>query len=336
MKHGPNVGADIDLGAYIRLQQTSSRAVTYQVLALVLSSLAALAIYTTHHLHAFGLLYLNGWDSSLGVFAWLAAGYLIFRGSQLRRTAHHIADTPTTSIAHAAQGITSLHGIARPLNGQTFRPFRGMPECVWFDVSVTQARTRRGGVLRFPAKSLLWSAPKMPAGFNLEDNTGLCGVRTESARVHCLNADVWRKQIGDRDYTVQYLRDGAPVYVIGAFSSHRPDTGPDARHANWLQALRDLKRDRPSLLARFDSNQDQDIDEDEWRAAQRVVRSEVDAAMHAQSLEPPKHWIRAAPGLDLVISNRQPDIAASHHTTLSRWYTAAGLLHIVGGGMMML
>ncbi|MEM9603960.1 MAG: hypothetical protein AAGA11_13930 [Pseudomonadota bacterium] len=339
MKELLGVAGDVDVAAVLRSGQSASRMLRREVARVGGSAAVAAAVYVALQARVMVILPYAGWSVVVGLVALGVAGFYLLRGTQHRRKAHLITDTPTTAIATAAQGHVAVQGVARAREGVQHRPFRGMPECVWFAVSVVEVRRNRsvfasltewvGGYGDLP------TASDMPAGFVIEDPSGHCVVRTAPGRVHCLSADVWEERIGNSIYTVQYLRPGAPVYVLGRFSSHRPDTGAEVRKARWLDRLRALKANRRELLARFDANADGDIDQHEWQAAKDAIQHDVDAELREDSIRSARHRIEPSHDTPLVVSNRRPDVAAGHHATLSLVYKATAIVHFVGGASLL-
>ncbi|MEM7378089.1 MAG: hypothetical protein AAF460_11360 [Pseudomonadota bacterium] len=339
MKELLGVAGEVDVAAVLRSGQSASRMLRREVARVGGSALVAAAVYVALHVRVMVILPYAGWSAVVGLVALGVAGFYLLRGTQHRRKAHLITDTPTTAIATAAQGHVAVQGAARSQGGVLHRPFRGMPDCVWFSVTVVEVRHNRslfdgltellGGYGDLP------TASDMPAGFVIEDPTGRCAVRTAPGQVHCLSAEIWEKRIGNSLYTVQFLRPGAPVYVLGRFSSHRPDTGAEVRKARWLDRLRTLKANRGELLARFDANADGDIDEYEWKTAKQALQRDVDAELREDSIRSARHRIEPSHDTPLVLSNRRPDVAAGHHATLSLVYKATAIVHFVGGASLL-
>lgn len=210
-----------------------------------------------------------------------------FRAWHRSRT---IADTPTSKVRSAAQGIAELTGRAQALPGAPiYAPLSGMP-CVWWRYSVERrGRDANGG-------DSIWNEIESgvsEAIFNLTDETGACIVDPDGAEVTpairlCWSGmserplyapqktGFWRRlfSFGAYRYTECRIHENDAVYALGWFA-----TLHDAAAASLAERARDLlaawKRDRAGLLRRFDRDGDGEIDQEEWEEARRAAEREA-------------------------------------------------------------
>lgn len=237
--------------------------------------------------------------TGIGILAGL--GLFAFGFVQLRR-ARLLEDTPTSRVRSAAQGYVEFHGHARLLPGPEVRSPLSAERCCWWEYKIEQRRTEmRGGKRRTEWVTI--DSRTSDELFLLDDGTGQCVIDPVGARVLPSLSRSWRGYhprpqsfpvrsprfaIGDYRYTERLLRFGAWMYVIGQFQSQTA-----ARYDDESRDVSDLlaqwKRDQRSLLHRFDSNRDGQIDMQEWELARRAAIAEVRAHQVERSVQPDLH-----------------------------------------------
>lgn len=247
------------------------------------------------------------------------------------RRVRMIRDIPTARVRSAPQGYVELKGSART-NGPALipAPLTATP-CLWFEYKVE--RKRRSG------KRTSWSTVRKgrsDESFFLDDGTGRCVIFPEGAEVTPEVEQVWygatehpgrppsgsasthsiggfRLEVsgfsfGTRRYrfTEKRIHDGDPLYGIGWFETVTP--GSETTLAEETRdELSALKRDRKTLLARFDVDRDGEIDLAEWDAARDAVQREVVAARAERSAtESAVHTLMKPP------ERRQPFLLSTH------------------------
>lgn len=245
------------------------------------------------------------WICALLAAAALAGGWLGFR--RLRR-ARLVEDTPTQRLRSASQGYAEFEGTARWMPGpKTMSPLTRTP-CVWWYYRVEQRR--RSG------KDSRWhriEGGTSDALFLLDDGTGECVIDPEGAQVYPDLRRQWRGgtrrplrtpkpnsgwlgklEFGNYRYTERLVRTGAPLHALGQFSTVRAARAEDDQSA-VRELLAEWKRDREALLARFDANDDGEIDLDEWETA-RAKALETVRRQHAETLALPDTHVLRKPG----------------------------------------
>jgi len=256
----------------------------------------------------------TGVTTSLGLFlgisvlGWLRA---LHRGRQ-------ISDIPTSRVASAAQGYAELRGRGRPLAGTPLlSPVNGLP-VLWYRV-VTM---RRNGQNKWEHESTLES----DASFLLEDASGSVAVDPEGAEILVRRHDTHTE--GDRRVTQWCLIRDDPLYVLGDFTTLGSITPDHDVAAQVRDVLVEWKRDRPSLLSRFDANKNGEISLEEWEEARVEARREVLALQQEALGAPEAHVLRQPPdGRLYLISDLDP-------SQIARRYRLWALLHLtlfIGG-----
>lgn len=196
--------------------------------------------------------------AALSFAAWIAA-YRRYR---------QIDDLPTSRIASAAQGYVELCGRAAMLDGTpVVSRLTGLP-CCWFRYVIE----RKDSEDHWQHEESGMSS----AHFLLRDATGECVVSPEGAEVVGVPAD--KRIDGDYRYTEWLILPGAPLYAIGELRTVGGALAELDERSDVNALLTDWKKDRPSLLARFDLDRNGDISLREWEmarlAAQRAVRED--------------------------------------------------------------
>lgn len=213
-------------------------------------------------------------------FAPLLACFSFGAWLMLQRRYRLTADTPTSTIASAVQGFVELRGTAAAHPGAPlFSPLRGLP-CVWYHYHVQEKRGDKWETVR---------RERSDATFLLRDDSGECIVDPDLAEIMSQRTEV--KLIGDIRQTENLLLAGDRLYALGQFKTLNPvETHLDSRE-DLGTMLAEWKRDKKTLMARFDLNQDGEIDEREWQLARTQAKREV-AKQHRE--------VRAQPGFHLL------------------------------------
>lgn len=218
-----------------------------------------------------------------------------------------IIDTPTSRIASAAQGYTELRGHGGPLSGPpVLSPVNGLP-VLWYRV-VTH---RRNAQNKWEHESTYES----DTSFLLDDGTGTVAVDPEGAEMLVRRKDTHTE--GDRRITQWCLIRDDPIYALGDFATLGSVSPDQDVSAQVRDLLAEWKRDHPTLLARFDQNQDGQISIEEWEHARAEARREVMALQQEVLSAPEAHVLRKPrDGRLYLISDLDPDQIARRY----RWW----------------
>lgn len=226
--------------------------------------------------------------AALALVAWLAV---------LRR-ARAVADTPTSTIASAAQGYVELLGRGVPLAGAPLlAPLTHLP-CLWYRYKIERKRDD---------KWVTESSGESTDSFMIDDGSGRCVVAPEGAEVLPRGTDVWYPQ-ADYRHTQSVLIAGEPVYVLGSFHTWSGDSLDLNVREDVGHLLAAWKRDMPGLLARFDLDGNGTLDLREWELARAQARREVLKNHRELRAAPDTHAItRPADGRLFLISSLPPE-----------------------------
>lgn len=208
------------------------------------------------------------------------------------RQASALRDTPLARIASAAQGYVELRGALRPFAGSALTlPGSGMP-CVWFRCEIQERVNREWRVVdrHTSEESLL-----------LNDGSGECLVFWEDAEMLGLHQRTSYQ--GDQRISESWLAPGEQVTVVGELRTRSGDGSRAAIDDEVAGLLDAWKRDRPTLLRRFDRNGDGEIDLDEWEQVRREARATILRERGQQTAAADTHVIgKPASGRPFIIS----------------------------------
>jgi hypothetical protein len=238
--------------------------------------------------------------AAVGIAVAALAGGCAFCSWRTWRNVSHvrlIEDTPTAKIRSAHQGYVELEGTGKLMDGPPIiAKLSGLP-CVWFRYKIEhQIKTHYKGHVQTHWEVI--EKGESTETFWLEDETGRVVIDPEGADVTPRHKDRWRSSAmvggiirhrpanvasflgshaGHDNYrlTEERINSGERIYALGLLKSvssytSRPTVDEDVR-----EMLRDWKQDQPTLMQRFDLNQDGKIDEIEWRLARAQARRET-------------------------------------------------------------
>lgn len=193
--------------------------------------------------------------SVISLFAWIAT-YRRYR---------HIHDLPTSKVASAAQGYVELFGRSETLPGATIVSRLSSQPCCWFRYHI-ERRTSDN-------KWEYVDSGTSHEHFLLVDDSGQCVISPDGAEVLTRRKETWTE--GDYRRTEWLLLAGGRLYALGEFSTVSGAVLELDERADVSDLLAEWKKDRDGLHARFDANQDGEIDLKEWEKARLEAQREV-------------------------------------------------------------
>lgn len=222
------------------------------------------------------------------------------------------ADTPTSTVAGAAQGYVELFGRAVAHEGRLLLTRHSRRECVWFRWLQEEQVGSKWKVVDKGAS---------PDTFLLRDATGDCVIDPDGAEVVTASRRSWFNQ--PYRFTEWVIAPGESLYALGHFRTIDPADPVFSPEEDMKRLLAEWKRDRRGLLRRFDANGDGQIDMSEWERARQAAADEV-GTRPAQAELPEMHVLGASPdGRPFVLSTSAPNEEAGRHAGLLAWYVAS-------------
>jgi hypothetical protein len=253
----------------------------------------------------------------LSLICSLATLALFYLGFRFFRHLRIFQDTPTAKIRSASQGFVELVGVTKSLEpGPKKSPYT-RTDCAWYKYekekyvrSLTNSKSNRWETVEKGESSDI---------FYIDDDTGLCIVDPEEAKVIPQIKKVWRK--GDIRYTEERIHENSGVYCLGQFESEQGPTREKVTRETTKVLLNSWKEDRNELLRRFDLNKDGEIDMSEWNAARKAARKQAQAEVKSD-YSPTTHHTLIKPfdkSLPYIISGK------SQKDTINKYLLSSGL-----------
>ncbi|MBL4704902.1 MAG: hypothetical protein JKY54_10290 [Flavobacteriales bacterium] len=252
-----------------------------------------------------------------------------------------IEDTPTSKIRSASQGYVELIGVAKRYEGAPIiAPLSGLT-CLWYHYEIE--RYERSG------KSSSWRTIETKSSdryFSLQDDTGECSVDPCKADIISRWEDKWRGNerrptsmltqesllFGSRyRYTERRIHEDDALYVLGLFQTVYAPSIKDQKKHKVSEILNEWKKDQDTLIARFDTDGDGEIDLKEWENARKSAAKQAHYYVEQNEDTPPVHIMTRSPQRrnPYIISNKDPKEVSRRY----RWIAAGcGLLFFVAIG----
>lgn len=227
-----------------------------------------------------------------------------------------IGDTPTSKVRSAHQGFIELEGAGRLMKGTPIISPLSKKQCLWYSYKIEKKVREHDIGHRDSHAHTKTNWETIDSGlsdnlFLLADETGICVVDPEGATITPSSSNTW---YGDREfqgtdalnadvffsmsrisgsqnyrYTEKLIDVGEDLYVLGRFKTiggrrEKLDKSGEVRDllANWKK--------RPNmLLARFDDNNDGEIDIQEWQKVMAAAEQQVEKSFSERLVQPEIH-----------------------------------------------
>lgn len=216
-----------------------------------------------------------------------------------------VADTPTSRIASAAQGFVEIIGKGvHPFGDRLVSPITGLP-CLWYHYIIEE---KTGKEWRRTAEGVSTEL------LGINDGSGLALTDPHDAEIVTSHKAITTR--GIYRYTEWTLIEGEILYVLG---EHATIGGANMVHdfkRDVSDLLADWKRDKPSLLQRFDLDHDNRINLEEWELARKAAHREIEREHQAARFQQGTHMLRKSAGRLYLIANRLPEHLAARY----RWW----------------
>lgn len=212
---------------------------------------------------------LENWEFWLGAAVAIAiALFLFWRMACWYQHARLIQNIPTARIRSAPQGYIELIGQAGMMEGPVIFSPLSQTRCVWYSYKIEEKTREYSSKGRSRTR---WRVVKQATSeevFLLDDDTGECAIDPDDAQVITRNKRVWYKHdvVPPRRYTEWTILEGEPLYAMGLFKSVASVEDQTIRQ-QVSHKLREWKQDPNQLLHRYDTDNDGEINQQEWQQA---------------------------------------------------------------------
>lgn len=213
------------------------------------------------------------------------------------RRLRHIADTPLSNIASAAQGYVEIAGRSEAGATPLLSRLTHLP-CMWFQFEVYEKSGDDNWSLQDSGAS---NEP-----FIVRDASGACIVDPRGAEIITSHEQTWTS--GNFRYTERLLLAQERIYGIGEFATVGGSGSVLDGNADVGALLAAWKQDPATLLSRFDLDKNGRIDFKEWELARRQARREIEGSHRDILASEGIHMLRKPQdGRLFLISNYLPD-----------------------------
>ena len=256
------------------------------------------------------------------VVAILVAIYTFYSAFSNLIKARLIEDTPTSKIRSASQGYVELSGLAHPHEGdQLHAPLTERP-CLWYHYKIERYESN--------GKNSHWRTLESKTSrdfFILKDDTGECAINPHRADVSTDRVKSWRGHSrhpspgvadkpslmgaltgGNYRYTEKIIQSNDYLYALGLFQSIHAPSSEEQQKQKTKEILNHWKQDYDTLLARFDTDANGELDMQEWENARQQAAREAQVYVLEHYNDNPIHVMGDSPlrREPYIISNRDP------------------------------
>ncbi len=255
------------------------------------------------------------WPFALGLMSLVSFAAWIGNYRRMR----HIADTPLSKIATAAQGYVEIAGNAGMPQGTPLVSKLTLTPCVWYQYTICEKKGDDWIVKEFGASE---------DPFLLKDGNAQCLVDPAGAEIVCSRERTWTE--GRYRYAEALLLPQERVYALGDFATIGGANAELDLTTDVSALLTEWKKNQPELLRRFDLDASGTLDLREWELARRQAVREVEAHHHDIRATAGTNVLRIpVDGRLFLLSNELP---AALRLRFLRWAWVHAAVFVGAGG----
>jgi hypothetical protein len=211
--------------------------------------------------------------------------YLVFR---FWKRARLMEDVPTSKIRSAAQGYVELIGYGQLMGGEPIIAPLSRTPCTWYQFRIEEKQTRWESNRRHSKWQVVESGTSDNL-FLLVDETGKCIIDPDGAEVTPSESESWYGSSrypeygvkasssfmgsGQYRYSEKRMHPGDHLYAIGHFKTVTGERG--SLNDDVKAILRQWKEFPDDYLRHFDTDQNGEIDLQEWQEVRRAAEKQA-------------------------------------------------------------
>lgn len=248
--------------------------------------------------------YVPYWAVNAVVF--IAGIYIYIESFNKYRNVRMIRDTATSKIGSLPMGLIEVYGKAKRLPGLFD---------IYHYLSVRELN-RQGNPNLLSYFGIFSKETFSAKPFFIEDETGIVFVDPIDAEI-IVNSKKWKS--GDYAYKEEEIKEGDYVYCIG--TAQRKESVDIAEEIN--KAIKEAKKSEDSF-ARFDTNNDGKISQEEWKEARKIIEKEIIDKSLGRNKTNIVHINKGKENSVFIISNKK------EHQLIKKYYLQSVVLLVTG------
>jgi len=265
------------------------------------------------------------------IIGFCAGIYFFFTGFRKLWQKRLIQNIPTSKVRSLAMGLIELAGKAVP-DVLLTAPYTKTP-CVFYHIIIERLErrySRHGSHTRWVKELEM----KTDIPFFLEDDTGSVVIDPRKAETDLPLR--YNQREGNKRYREYHIGQKEGIYVLG--TAKKVDSLEEKTHKEVEKRIREII-ENPEEKAKLDANKDMWIDENEWEAARKKVRREVEDEF-SRAGEEFKKSSRSVPAhlQNVVVGMGELDkhflLSTKSEKELITHYRMKSFLAIVGGALL--
>jgi hypothetical protein len=252
--------------------------------------------------------------------------FFVYSGFKKLKRLHAINNTPTSKLRSAAQGYVEVIGRAESLDSKIILGKLTHKPCLWYSFEI-EKYSRNG-------KHSSWSTVESGQSddvFSINDTTGRCNIDPKGADITVHSKEVWRGSqrsphktttgvmsflnSGSYRYTEKRLHVNDPLYALGHLQTLNHARHRISDKMMEREVINEWKKDFHKLIEKYDTNNDGELDLQEWKQVQDDAKPVAQARKITQQAAPDINIIHRPPMGDLpyILSTKAQSSLGKHY-----------------------
>ena len=202
----------------------------------------------------------------------VVAIYFFYNAARFLNYKRLIVDMPTSRISSAAQGYVELEGTGYLMQGLPIVMPGNQKPCLWYRKIIYEFKNS--------GKEKVWTKIRDDISddlFIIKDASGEAVIDPDDAMVTPSEKRTHYTTNAGRRYkhVDSWIPINSPLHVMGNFKTTGGSQGEFDMHADVRELIREWKQDSNLMLERFDTNNDGEIDLQEWQKVREEALEHV-------------------------------------------------------------